>query len=229
MKQRVGIARAISSNPQLLLMDEPLGALDAKIRGSLRIELRNLVKELGLTCVMATHDTLEAFTIADRLLCLNYGQIDQMGTPEEIYNSPETPFVANLIAECNNYYGIIIEKGKENDTVKLENGFKLLVNSTSHELDTKVHLIIRANDIVQMTNGTSSEGNEFELNIITSRLLGDFYRWTCTFGDDFIKFKSMITPEILKEDRINQKVRLRIPSNKIFIYRINNEYTEEKK
>ena len=73
------------------------------------------------------------------------------------------------------------------------------------------------------------KGNEFELNIINSRLLGDFYRWTCTFGDDFIKFKSMITPEILKEDRINQKVRLRIPSNKIFIYRINNEYTEEKK
>ncbi|MHA1910790.1 MAG: ABC transporter ATP-binding protein [Candidatus Kariarchaeaceae archaeon] len=231
MKQRVGIARAISGNPQLLLMDEPLGALDAKIRGSLRIELRNLVKELGLTCVMATHDTLEAFTIADRIFCLNNGQIEQIGTPEEIYNSPQTPFVANLIAECNNYKGTITEKGEEYDTVKLENGLKLSINSTSYELNTMVQLIIRANDIIQRTNSKSSELNEFELKIVNSRLLGDFYRWSCTFGDDIIRFKTMITPEILKEDRLNQKVKLVIPSNKIFIYRINNNnrgHTNEK-
>ncbi|MCG3218411.1 MAG: ABC transporter ATP-binding protein [Candidatus Heimdallarchaeota archaeon] len=223
MKQRVGIARAVSGNPQLLLMDEPLGALDAKIRGSLRIELRNLVKELGLTCVMATHDTLEAFTIADRILCLNNGQIEQIGTPEEIYNSPKTPFVANIIAECNNYHGVISEKGEEYDTVKLENGLKLLINSNSHELNTKVQLIIKANDIIQRTKSKSSEINEFELKIVNSRLLGDYYRWSCTFGDDVIKFKKMITPEVLIGDRINQKVRLVIPPNKIFIYQINNE------
>jgi ABC-type Fe3+/spermidine/putrescine transport system ATPase subunit len=230
MKQRVGIARAISSNPQLLLMDEPLGALDAKIRGSLRIEIRNLVKELGLTCVMATHDTLEAFTIADRILCLNNGQIEQMGSPEEIYSNPQTPFVANLIAECNNYDGLIIEKGEEYDTVKLENGMKLLINSSSHEINTKVKIIIRANDIIQRTNGKSSEINEFELKIVNSRLLGDFYRWTCAFGKEVLKFKKIITPDILKEDKINQKVKLVIPSNKIFIYNNNNQYiTEEQK
>lgn len=199
MKQRVGIARAISSNAQLLLMDEPLGALDAKIRGSLRIELRNLVKTLGLTCVMATHDTHEAFTIADRILCMNNGQIEQMGTPEELYNSPQTPFVANLIAECNNYEGSIIEKGEEFDLVKLENGFSLSITPSDFELNSRVLLIIRANDIIYDNHAKDKQTNKLELNIINSRLLGDFYRWTCAFGDDILKFKKMITPEILHQ------------------------------
>lgn len=100
-QQRVGLARALAPSPSLLLLDEPMSALDAKVREHLRHELRALQKKLGITTVMVTHDQDEAMVMADRIAVMNQGRIEQFDTPENIYRSPATPFVANFIGHAN--------------------------------------------------------------------------------------------------------------------------------
>lgn len=100
-QQRVAIARALVNNPKVLLLDEPLGALDFQLRKKLQLELRNLQYELGLTFVYVTHDQEEALTMSDRIVVMNKGMIEQDDTPNEIYHQPKTKFVANFIGETN--------------------------------------------------------------------------------------------------------------------------------
>lgn len=100
-QQRVALARSLAVRPKLMLMDEPLSALDAKIRKSLRIELRRIQKSLGMTTIFVTHDQEEALIISDRVCVMHQGQIVQMGTPEEIYTNPRNEFVARFIGSYN--------------------------------------------------------------------------------------------------------------------------------
>jgi len=100
-QQRVALARAIALSPQLLLLDEPLSALDAKVRVMLRAEIRQLQRKLGVTAIMVTHDQEEALTMADRILVMDNGKLVQDGTPHEIYERPATPFVASFIGTMN--------------------------------------------------------------------------------------------------------------------------------
>ncbi|MGX7417588.1 putative 2-aminoethylphosphonate ABC transporter ATP-binding protein [Carnobacterium gallinarum] len=100
-QQRVALARAISLKPDLLLLDEPLSALDAKVRERLRVEIKEIQKKLGITAIMVTHDQEEALTMADKVVVMNHAQIMQIGTPEEIYKTPTNPFVAKFIGSMN--------------------------------------------------------------------------------------------------------------------------------
>lgn len=100
-QQRVALARALAVDPRLLLLDEPLSALDAKVRKTLRIEIREVQKTLGIPTVMVTHDQEEAMTMADRIVCMKNGKIEQVGTPSELYNQPKTSFVANFLGSMN--------------------------------------------------------------------------------------------------------------------------------
>ena len=100
-QQRVALARALAIRPQVLLLDEPLSALDAKIRVSLRSEIRAIQKDLGITAVYVTHDQEEALSISDRIVVMNFGRIEQVGTPFEIYNFPQTEFVAQFVGTLN--------------------------------------------------------------------------------------------------------------------------------
>lgn len=100
-QQRVALARALITEPEVLLLDEPLGALDLKLRKNMQVELKNLQEELGITFVYVTHDQEEALTMSDEIVVLNDGQIEQRGTPTEIYENPETRFVADFIGDTN--------------------------------------------------------------------------------------------------------------------------------
>ena len=101
-QQRVSLARALAIRPEVLLLDEPLSALDAKIRVSLRAEIRAIQKRLGITAIFVTHDQEEALSISDRIVVMNAGVMEQIGTPFEIYNFPNTQFVANFVGSLNN-------------------------------------------------------------------------------------------------------------------------------
>src|SRR3989304_4442072 len=101
-QQRVSLARALAIRPEVLLLDEPLSALDAKIRVSLRAEIRAMQKRLGITAIFVTHDQEEALSISDRIVVMNAGEMEQVGTPFEIYNFPKTQFVANFVGSLNN-------------------------------------------------------------------------------------------------------------------------------
>src|SRR5258706_6580430 len=100
-QQRVALARALANRPKVLLLDEPLSALDAKIRVSLRNEIRAIQKKLGITAIFVTHDQEEALSISDRIVVMNEGNMEQVGTPFQIYNFPETEFVANFVGSLN--------------------------------------------------------------------------------------------------------------------------------
>ena len=121
-KQRVAIARALINKPKVLLLDEPLGALDLKIRKQMQLELKRLQKKLNITFIYVTHDQEEALTMSDRIAVMHDGVIDQLATPTEIYEKPKTKFVATFIGETNIYDGCItsIKEGIANIT--LENG-----------------------------------------------------------------------------------------------------------
>ncbi len=106
-QQRVAIARALVNEPKVLLLDEPLGALDLKLRKDMQIELKNMQKELGITFIYVTHDQEEALTMSDKIIIMNQGEIQQIGTPIDIYNEPENAFVADFIGESNIMDGIM--------------------------------------------------------------------------------------------------------------------------
>ena len=108
-QQRIAIARAIVNEPRLLLLDEPLGALDLKLRQDMQYELIRLKNELGITFIYVTHDQEEALTMSDTIVVMNQGYIQQMGTPEQIYNEPENAFVADFIGESNIVPGTMIQ------------------------------------------------------------------------------------------------------------------------
>ncbi|MGD9910089.1 MAG: ABC transporter ATP-binding protein [Candidatus Izemoplasmatales bacterium] len=111
-QQRVAIARAIVNQPKVLLLDEPLGALDLKLRQEMQYELKEMQKKLGITFVYVTHDQEEALTMSDTIVIMNEGKILQIGSPEDIYNEPKTRFVANFIGESNIFEGIMREDFK---------------------------------------------------------------------------------------------------------------------
>ncbi|MEY4883657.1 MAG: hypothetical protein RIS34_1511 [Pseudomonadota bacterium] len=110
-QQRVALARALANKPQVLLLDEPLSALDAKIRVSLREEIRALQRELGITSIFVTHDQEEALSISDRVVVLNEGRVEQIGTPSAVYNFPRTRFVASFVGTLNLLSGVVVNAG----------------------------------------------------------------------------------------------------------------------
>lgn len=112
-KQRIAIARALVNNPKVLLLDEPLGALDQKLRKQMQVELKHLQKQLGVTFIFVTHDQEEALTMSDRIAVMNKGVLEQVGTPSEIYDHPATTFVAEFIGETNLLTGTVIKQERE--------------------------------------------------------------------------------------------------------------------
>lgn len=112
MQQRVAIARALASGSKLMLLDEPLGALDARIKAQLRVYLRRLVKELGLTAIHVTHDQEEAMSVADRIILVRRGRVVQDGGPNELYLRPKSPFVANFVGDCNFFECVVTSRGE---------------------------------------------------------------------------------------------------------------------
>jgi len=111
-QQRVALARALANRPQVLLLDEPLSALDAKIRVSLRAEIRAIQRKLGITAIYVTHDQEEALSISDRIVVMYEGKIEQVGTPFEIYNFPQTSFVANFVGTLNTTVAEVVDPAK---------------------------------------------------------------------------------------------------------------------
>ena len=142
-QQRIALARAIVNRPALLLLDEPLGALDLKLRRQMQIELKWIQKEVGLTFVHVTHDQEEAMTMADTLAVMNEGKIEQMGSPADLYDNPETAFVANFLGQSNLIKGTIT--GNDGDSIIADlYGQKIsLPKNRSHAVDNSMYAGIR--------------------------------------------------------------------------------------
>ena len=141
-QQRVSLARALANRPQVLLLDEPLSALDAKIRVSLRAEIRAIQKSLGITAVFVTHDQEEALSISDRIVVMNMGEMEQVGTPFEIYNFPTTVFAANFVGSLNNASAEVVDPA--NGLISIDGAhFESAVDLNQRRKGDKVRVAIR--------------------------------------------------------------------------------------
>ena len=134
-KQRVAIARALVNNPKVLLLDEPLGALDLQLRRAMQIELKHLQKKLGITFIYITHDQEEAINMSDRIAVMRDGRIEQIGTPDEIYNHPKTSYVATFVGNANILHGVAESIQGENAIVKIGND-RVIVKLETSQQDT---------------------------------------------------------------------------------------------
>ena len=141
-QQRIALARAIATSPGLLLLDEPLSALDALERVRLRQEIRSLQQRLGITTIMVTHDQEEALSMADRIVVMNHGVIEQMGTPMQIYREPASPFVVDFVGKANVLEGLVTAPGK------LKLGDHVLDCAQCTETGRAVRTYLRPEDIV---------------------------------------------------------------------------------
>lgn len=151
-KQRVAIARALVNNPKVLLLDEPLGALDLQLRRAMQIELKHLQKKLGITFIYITHDQEEAINMSDRIAVMRDGRIEQIGTPDEIYNHPKTSYVATFVGNANILHGAAERIQGENAIVKIGNDRVIVKLKTSQQNteDTGVKQYLSAGEKVTL-------------------------------------------------------------------------------
>jgi iron(III) transport system ATP-binding protein len=174
MQQRVALARALATSPGLLLLDEPLSALDARVRAHLRTELRQLHQRLGVTTIMVTHDQEEALSLADRIVVMNQGGIEQVGTPQEIYQQPRSAFVADFVGKTNPLQAQWVSPGRFN-----WHGMELSCEQSSAlTLGETVTLALRPEDIVLHDDASPNElgNNRCEAQVQDLEFLGAFCR-----------------------------------------------------
>jgi len=178
-QQRVALARALAIRPQVLLLDEPLSALDAKIRVSLRAEIRAIQRKLGITAIYVTHDQEEALSISDRIVVMNVGVIEQVGTPFEIYNFPQTAFVANFVGTLNTANAVVNDPAQgmiSMDGVEMQSAADL----KDRPKGAAVTIAIRPERIHFASEGT--RGNEFDCKIENITFLGSVVRIQVSIG-----------------------------------------------
>ena len=169
-QQRVALARALATSPGLLLLDEPLSALDAKVRVHLRHEIKQLQRRLGVTTIMVTHDQEEALTMADRIVVMRSGAIEQVGTPLEIYREPASPFVADFIGVMNFVAATVVGRGR----VRLGE-LELACDADGLAPGTEVTLAIRPEDIV-VQEASAGWPNAVPMRVEALAFLGSFFR-----------------------------------------------------
>src|SRR5512136_243139 len=147
MMQRIAVARALAAGAKILLLDEPLGQLDAKVRNEIRYEMRKMAKDLNLTAIHVTHDQAEAMSISDRIAVMKKGRIVQVGTPQELYMKPSSLFVANFIGESNLLEGLVTKTKKGRLEIELRGGAKVHVFGDGSEGD-RVIVVVRPEVLV---------------------------------------------------------------------------------
>ncbi|MFN6562630.1 MAG: ABC transporter ATP-binding protein [Nostoc sp. ChiSLP01] len=174
-QQRVALARALVNRPAVVLLDEPLGALDLKLRKEMQVELSNLHKDLGLTFVMVTHDQEEALSLSDRIAVMNQGKIEQIGTPSQIYERPQTSFVADFIGDTNLFSGEILAVNSGDVQILTKTGLSIIIfraEDTPAELSQPVVVSVRPEKIQLSLYPPNLPTNCFEGRLVNVMYLG---------------------------------------------------------
>jgi putative spermidine/putrescine transport system ATP-binding protein len=182
-QQRVALARAIVIEPRLLLLDEPLSNLDARLRAEMRVELKMIQREVGITTVFVTHDQEEALALADVIVVMNQGRVVQTGTPVEIYESPASSFVASFLGQENFFTGKVVESGAGRLRVRLDEGVTVRAAANeSFRRDERVLLVLRKERLV-IGSGPPGGENELEARIGFVTYLGSTVQYLCSVGE----------------------------------------------
>jgi putative spermidine/putrescine transport system ATP-binding protein len=178
-QQRVALARALAIRPQLLLLDEPLSALDAKIRVSLRNEIRAIQRKLGITTIYVTHDQEEALSLSDRVVVMNEGRMEQIGAPFEIYNFPQTAFVASFVGTLNTLAATVVDAGQGH--LRVNGNDVYMPPITKARNGEAVKLALRPEQL--RLSGTGSGENTIPGRVESISFLGSIVRISITVGE----------------------------------------------
>lgn len=196
-QQRVALARALATRPSLLLLDEPLSNLDAALREEMRFELRSLQRELGITSLYVTHDQDEALVLADRIVVMNKGRIEQIGTPEEVYRTPASRFVGSFVGTANLLDGTVVKIDAKADRVllALDIGGQFWSNAPRSWLaqvavGARATTLLRPQDLRFKAEAAVSEQQPIEPTFVSEAFLGGHYELKLRAGDTLLRVQS---------------------------------------
>ncbi|HLB65553.1 MAG TPA: ABC transporter ATP-binding protein [Anaerolineales bacterium] len=209
-QQRVALARALAIEPQVLLLDEPLSALDAKIRVELRTEIRRIQQRLGITTIYVTHDQEEALSISDRVVVMNAGRMEQVGAPYEIYNYPATPFVASFVGTLNQLQCTVVDAAAG---LLAHNGQRLKTGSLIEKADGPLTVMLRPE---QIHLGVIDDENQLKGKVDHVAFLGSIIRILVRIGE------AIITLDVLNErghtlPRVGDEVTVSFPAHACWV------------
>lgn len=212
-QQRIALARALAPSPGLLLLDEPLSALDAKVRGHLRQEIRSLQQRLGITTIMVTHDQEEALTMADRIVVMNHGVIEQVGTPREIYAQPASAFVADFIGTMNFLKAEVIAEGQVS-----VGGRQLSCDTGGAVIGSRVTLAVRPESFELCAEGAGD--NCIDVTVAAVEFLGAFVRAELDLAADGQRSMADFPVNRIRELALDEgaSLSLHLPSDEIRLY-----------
>jgi ABC-type Fe3+/spermidine/putrescine transport system ATPase subunit len=217
-QQRVSLARALVYSPDILLLDEPLSNLDAKLREQMRIELKRLQEQLSVTVLFVTHDQIEAMSLSTRLAVMNQGRIEQMDAPQEIYEHPKTPFVEDFLGRILRFHGTVIEKDWSSLQVELEGvgGARLRIDGSGETLTVgeRALVAIRPESLhLEPSEGGAVE-NKIHCTIENILYLGRDCELVLRFGN---RVYPLIVPRTMVE-KIGKSVGLRLPAEQLRVW-----------
>ncbi len=216
MMQRVALSRALAAGAKLLLLDEPLGALDAKIRFELRYDLRRLVKDLELTAIHVTHDQGEAMAISDRIAVMKKGKILQVGTPRELYTNPQHIFVANFIGENNFLEGNVVKTTDGKIQIELRGGLTVSGSDTTQKGGERVVLAIRP-ETFTIEKGHKRRSNSLLGVVERLRYEGTNVRYEVRLENEDVVL--VVKPSLIEEwFNTGDQVTVSFPSEKSYVF-----------
>lgn len=196
-QQRVALARALVTRPSLLLLDEPLSNLDASLREEMRFELRNLQRDLGITSLYVTHDQDEALVLADRIVVMNKGRIEQIGTPEEVYRKPASRFVGSFVGSANLLDGTVVKVDAKAGRVllKLDIGGQFWSNAPKGWVEqvavgARATTLLRPQDVRFKVETSASEEQPIEANFVSEAFLGGHYELKLQAADTLLRVQA---------------------------------------
>jgi iron(III) transport system ATP-binding protein len=214
-QQRIALARALATSPGLLLLDEPLSALDALERVRLRQEIRALQQKVGVTTIMVTHDQEEALTMADRIVVMSRGRIEQVGTPDEIYDRPATPFVADFVGRMNFLSGTLLSA----TTAQVQGAQLVFGGSIGFGAGTAVTVCLRPEDVVVQVAG-NGQGNVLEVSVGVMEFVGNHFATTLHVNGTNLNISADFTTNDVRALGIaaGATIRVQLPPERLRVF-----------
>ena len=220
-KQRVALARALASHPRLLLLDEPLSALDAKLRESLRTQIRRIQHELRLSTIYVTHDQEEALAISDRIAVMSLGNIEQIGTPQEVYEHPQSQFVASFVGRSNQLEGVVLAIEEECAQVQVGSvSFTITIRGTTVNQGDRVALFVREEHL---------RLDDREVNTIPARVAGLEYRGESTIVhlESSVGSLRALASEATNKLHLDEQIKVSFSQGKAILFTLSVEEKRE--
>ena len=207
-QQRIALARAIVFEPSVLLMDEPLGALDKRLRETMQVEIRELQEKLGITTISVTHDQIEALVMSDTIVILDNGILQQIGSPDDVYRRPQNRFVADFIGDSNFFAGSVTRHEKGDCDFETNGGLRIrAISSNAAAFDKGMHAVIRP-ESVQLGEATKDLDNSFQGTIREIVYLGEALKYFISIGHGELVTAKLLAGQNSAEFRVGATLRL---------------------